>query len=188
MVDQARRRLVQGAGVGVFAFWVGGCRVELTPEEAKQQGADYTVLSSQQVKTLDALGDVLVPNSSEKGLANYVDFQLSQPFPLQMLMLKYLNVNPPFTEFYTGGLDALDQHAQTHHQNAFHELSAAQQKAVVTTVAQSNPPGWQGPPGPFFYFVLRSDAVDVVYGTQTGFEALGIPYAAHINPPSPWGQ
>ncbi len=25
--------------------------------------------------------------------------------------------------------------------------------------------GWQGPPGPFVYTVLRSDAVDVVYAT-----------------------
>ena len=38
------------------------------------------------------------------------------------------------------------------------------------------------------YFVLRNDAVDVFYGTQDGFEALGIPYMAHIEPPSRWGE
>ena len=41
---------------------------------------------------------------------------------------------------------------------------------------------------PFFYFVLRNDAVDVVYGTKDGIESLGIPYMAHIEPPSRWGE
>jgi len=46
--------------------------------------------------------------------------------------------------------------------------------------------GWQGPPGPFIYFVTRSDAVDVVYGTVEGYESLGIPYMAHIAPEKRW--
>jgi hypothetical protein len=32
------------------------------------------------------------------------------------------------------------------------------------------------------YFVLRSDAVDVVYGTMEGYESLGVPYMPHIVP------
>jgi len=36
--------------------------------------------------------------------------------------------------------------------------------------------------------VVRNDAVDVVYGTQSGFEQLGVPYMAHIAPPSRWGE
>src|SRR3989475_7787670 len=46
--------------------------------------------------------------------------------------------------------------------------------------------GWQGPPGPFIYFVTRSDAVDVVYGTVEGYESLGIPYMPHIAPEKRW--
>lgn len=42
--------------------------------------------------------------------------------------------------------------------------------------------GWQGPGGSSVYLVLRSDAVDVVYGTMDGYEALGIPYMPHIAP------
>jgi hypothetical protein len=34
--------------------------------------------------------------------------------------------------------------------------------------------------------VLRSDAVDVVYGTVEGYEALGIPYQPHIAPLKRW--
>ena len=36
------------------------------------------------------------------------------------------------------------------------------------------------------YLVLRSDAVDVVYGTVEGYEALGIPYMPHIAPDKRW--
>jgi len=36
------------------------------------------------------------------------------------------------------------------------------------------------------YLVLRSDAVDVVYGTMDGYAALGIPYRPHIAPSKRW--
>ena len=46
--------------------------------------------------------------------------------------------------------------------------------------------GWQGAAGSFVYLVLRSDAVDTVYGTMEGYEALGVPYHAHIVPEKRW--
>ena len=58
---------------------------------------------------------------------------------------------------------------------------------MVGKIAGGEIEGWEGPPAGFFYFVLRSDAVDVVYGTKTGFEVLGVPYMAHIEPTSDWG-
>jgi len=45
---------------------------------------------------------------------------------------------------------------------------------------------WQGPPAGQVYFVLRSDAVDVVYGTMEGYESLGVPYLPHIAPDRRW--
>ena len=45
---------------------------------------------------------------------------------------------------------------------------------------------WRGPPAAFFLFVLRMDAIDVVYGTQDGFDRLDLPYMAHIAPPARW--
>jgi len=36
------------------------------------------------------------------------------------------------------------------------------------------------------YFLMRHDAVDVVYGTVEGIESLGTPYMAHIVPVSRW--
>ncbi len=78
--------------------------------------------------------------------------------------------------------------SQSQHGQTFSELSQDQQSAILGQFAQANPEGWEGPPGPFFYFVLRNDAVDVVYGTKEGMESLGIPYMAHIEPPSKWGE
>ena len=45
---------------------------------------------------------------------------------------------------------------------------------------------WKGRPAALAYAVLRADAVDVVYGTMEGYEALGIPYMAHIAPEKRW--
>lgn len=47
-------------------------------------------------------------------------------------------------------------------------------------------PGWSGPPAPLVYFVLRSDALDVVYGTEAGFALLDVPYMPHIPPERRW--
>jgi hypothetical protein len=44
---------------------------------------------------------------------------------------------------------------------------------------QSKLDGWKGPTAGFVYFLLRSDAVDVVYG-------LGVPYQPHIAPTRSW--
>ncbi len=39
-----------------------------------------------------------------------------------------------------------------------------------------------GPSGAFIYFVMRHDAVDVVYGTMEGYELLGIPLHGPYRP------
>ncbi len=45
----------------------------------------------------------------------------------------------------------------------FAQLSPHEQHDFVNLMRQNKLDGWQGPPGPFVYTVLRSDAVDVVY-------------------------
>jgi hypothetical protein len=40
--------------------------------------------------------------------------------------------------------------------------------------------------GAVVYLILRSDAVDVVYGTMDGYANLGIPYMPHIAPSKRW--
>jgi hypothetical protein len=105
-----------------------------------------------------------------------------------MLMIKYLGVPAPFADFYLGGLRAADALARAVHGKGFAGLTHEQATGLVSKMAAGQVEGWQGPPVGLFYFVLRSDSVDVVYGTQAGFEQLGVPYMAHIEPPTRWGE
>jgi hypothetical protein len=105
-----------------------------------------------------------------------------------MLMIKYLGVAGPFSEFYRSGLRATNAASQSLHGRPFADCSPQLAAALLSQMAGGHVEGWQGPPPGLFYFVLRSDAVDVVYGTKAGFEQLGVPYMAHIEPPSRWGE
>ena len=60
------------------------------------------------------------------------------------------------------------------------------QHAFIDQMRQNKIGGWQGPQGSLVYFVLRSDAVDVVYGTMEGYAQLGVPYQPHIAPEKRW--
>ena len=68
----------------------------------------------------------------------------------------------------------------------FARLSADKQREFVGLMRQNKIEGWQGPAGAFVYTILRSDAVDVVYSTVEGYEALGVPYMPHILPERKW--
>jgi hypothetical protein len=68
----------------------------------------------------------------------------------------------------------------------FAALSASEQHDFIDQLRQNKIEGWQGPAAGQVYFVLRSDAVDVVYGTMEGYESLGLPYLAHIEPDRRW--
>ncbi|MEM7283803.1 MAG: gluconate 2-dehydrogenase subunit 3 family protein [Pseudomonadota bacterium] len=182
----SRRQFLKGSGVGLLTFYVSGCQVSLTPEQAKQQQADFLTLTGPQVSTLEALGNVLVPGAASKGLAHFLDQQLSARGQDQLLMIRYLGVPQPFDGFYTAGLAAVESVSRAAHGKNFAELKSDQKTDLVMQMAQTNPEGWQGPPAPFFYFVVRSDAVDVVYGTTMGFDELDVPYMPHIEPPTGW--
>ncbi len=182
----SRREFLGAGGVGLLTFCVGGCKVALTPEQAKDHGADFQLLSANQVALVEALGNVLVPGSAAKGIAHFIDHQLSSTPQGELLMIKYLGVNPPYDGFYLAGLAGLDGASEASHGKGFTNLTMSQQATIVASMAQANPEGWVGPPAPFFYFVLRSDAIDVRYGTPEGFADLGVPYVPHIEPPQGW--
>ena len=65
-------------------------------------------------------------------------------------------------------------------------LPPLKQRSFVDNMRQNRVEGWQGPAGSFVYLVLRSDAVDVDYGTMEGYASLGIPYMPHIAPTKRW--
>ncbi|MEM7502115.1 MAG: gluconate 2-dehydrogenase subunit 3 family protein [Pseudomonadota bacterium] len=187
-MSYTRRRFVRHAGVGALSFFVAGCRQELTPAEARDQGIAFQILSAEEVGTLEVMGDALVPGSAAAGIAHFIDHQLAAPAAEQLLMIKYLGVPAPYVDFYRGGLRGARLTAQAIYGKPAAELSSDEATDFVGKIAGGSVEDWEGPPAGFFYFVLRADAVDVVYGTPQGFADLGVPYMAHIEPPSRWGE
>jgi len=181
-----RRAFMQGAGLGALAFTVGGAEVMLTPRQARAEGVPLRTLHPEQAATLDAVGETLVPGAREAGITNFVDQQISIPPEQALLQARILNVRPPFANFYRAALVAVDGASSKIKGKKFAELSAGEQHDFIGLMRVNKLDGWQGPPGPFVFTVLRSDAVDVVYATMEGYAALGIPYMPHVAPTKKW--
>jgi hypothetical protein len=182
-----RRAFIKGATLGALAFTVGGVEVMLTPSEARAQGVPLRTLTAEQAATLDALGETLVPGARQAGITNFVDQQISGPAEEALLEARILNVKPPYANFYRAALGAVDRASQAlNGARRFAQLNETEQRDFVNNMRQNKVESWQGPAGGFVYFLLRSDAVDVVYGTMEGYAALGIPYMPHIAPTKRW--
>jgi gluconate 2-dehydrogenase subunit 3-like protein len=186
MTGIERRAFVQGAGLGALAFTVSGVEVMLTPRQAHAEGVPLRTLTQDQAATLDALGETLVPGAKEAGITQFIDQQISIPPEQALLQLRILNGRPPFANFYRAALGAVDAASSKIKGKKFAALSPAEQHEFVGLMRINKIDPWQGPPGPFVFNVLRSDAVDVVYSTMEGYAALGIPYMAHIAPTKKW--
>jgi hypothetical protein len=181
-----RRVFLKGAGMGMLAFTVGSASVMMTPGQARAQGVPFRLLKAHEAETIEALGETLVPGAQRAGVAHFVDQQVSVSPGEALLEARQLNVKPPFINFYRAAIGAVDKAAQARSGRRFAALSPAEQREFVDAMRQNKIDGWQGPAGSFVYLVTRSDAVDVVYGTMEGYEALGVPYMPHIAPDRRW--
>ncbi len=186
MNEIERRAFVKGAAVGALAFTVGGAEVMLTPRQAYAQNIPLRTLNADQAAALAAIGETLVPGAREAGVVNFVDQQISGPPEEALLQARILNVRPPYANFYRAALGAVDKNSTKTKGKKFAELTADEQHGFVDLMRVNKIEGWEGPPGPFVYTILRSDAVDVVYSTMDGYAALGVPYMAHIAPTKRW--
>lgn len=181
-----RRAFVKGAGLGALAFTVGGAEVLLTPGEARAQGVPLRTLKPDEAETIEAIGETLVPDARKQGVANFIDQQISIPAEKALLEARILNVKPPYANFYRAAIGAINNASTARHGKPFTQLDAATQRDFVDHMRQNKIDGWKGPPSSFVYLILRSDAVDVVYGTMAGYASLDIPYMAHIAPAKRW--
>ena len=181
-----RRDFVKSAAIGTLAFTVGGAQVLLTAREARAQGVPFRLLKANEAETIEALGETLVPGARAAGIAHFIDQQLSVAPEEALLEARILNVKPPYVNFYRAAIGAIDTASQARNGRRFAQLNTVEQREFVDLMRQNKLDGWQGPAGPFVYLVTRSDAVDVVYGTMEGYEALGIPYMPHIAPEKRW--
>ncbi|HLH92407.1 MAG TPA: gluconate 2-dehydrogenase subunit 3 family protein [Xanthobacteraceae bacterium] len=181
-----RRAFVKGAGAGALAFTVGGAEVLLTPAQARAEGVPLRTLNPDEAATIEAMGETLVPGARQQGIANFIDQQISIPAGEALLEARILSIKPPYANFYRAAIGAINTASTAKHGKPFAQLDAATQHDFVDAMRQNKIDGWKGPPGGFVYFVMRSDAVDVVYGTMAGYASLDIPYMAHIAPTKKW--
>jgi hypothetical protein len=172
--------------MGSLAFVVGNKTLMLTPAQARAQNIPFQVLSDKHALTLHHVAELTLPGSTVAGVVHFIDQQLSRPADECLLMIRYLGIEAPYREFYLSALVGFEASAQQMFGANFHALERTQAQELFNQATRGDPSGWQGPPAPFFLFVLRADASDVLYGTQAGSEALSIPYMAHIEPSTNW--
>jgi hypothetical protein len=187
MDEIARRAFMKGAAIGTLAFTVGGAEVMLTPRQARAQRVPLRTLTADQAATLEAVGETLVPGAKDAGVSNFVDQQISIPAEEALLEARIVNVRPPYANFYRAALGAIDGASQAKFAGrGFAQLSAAEQHDFIDLMRQNKLENWKGSGAGLVYFLLRSDAVDVVYGTMEGYAHLGVPYQPHIAPTRSW--
>lgn len=186
MANIGRRGFVKGATLGALAFSVGGVEMLMTPNEARARNVPFRLLDGHQGETLEALGETLVPKAREAGVAHYIDQQLSVSPQECLLQARIFNFRPPFDEFYRSTINSIDDHSRKIFGKEFAQLDASEQRDFVNRLRQNKIENWKGQPAAQAYAVLRADSVDVVYGTMEGYQALGIPYMAHIAPEKRW--
>lgn len=182
-----RRKFLQKSGM-MISVGVASATGFFTPAEAARLNISLQVLSAKEANILGSFGEVIVPGSGKAGMVHFVDNQLAQDPNDCMLLLKYFQIRPPYIDFYRSGCIALTKYCQAHYGKEFETLSKTEKDEVIKTLVSGVPEGWQGPPAFLFYMFVRSDGVDVVYGTPEGFENLEIPYMAHILPPEGWSN
>lgn len=181
-----RRGLLRGGAAATVIVFVDGVPTALRPAAARERAVPYTVLTAEEARTLEVLGEALHPGAADAGIAHFIDSQLAAAVEDSLLIARHF-LEPPYTGFYRAGLAALDALAQARHGSAFQALSANQVPALVADLRDGKVEDWHGPPAPLFYMVVRGDAVDVVYATVEDFhDRLDIPYLPHIVPPEPW--
>jgi hypothetical protein len=181
-----RRVFLKGASMGVLAFTVAGAEILMTAGEARARAVPFRSLSGDEAETIEALGETMLPGARAAGVAHFIDQQVSVTPGEALLEARIVNVKPPYINFYRAAIGGIDKASMARSGKRFAALSAAEQHDFIDALRQNKIEGWQGPPAGLVYFVLRSDAVDVVYGTMEGYESLGVPYMAHIAPEKRW--
>ncbi|MCB1680182.1 MAG: gluconate 2-dehydrogenase subunit 3 family protein [Halioglobus sp.] len=189
MTINRREFIKRGMGGGaslLLAYEIGGGSLLLTPRQAHAQDIPLRQLTADEAGALETLADALLPGAAKAGVAQFIDHQLGEDPGDCLLIAKYFQVPPPYLPFYRQGVQGCEALAQQQFETGLAGLDETQMTQLLQTIGK---PGTHTPEGhdlSLFYLCLRSDAVDVVYGTPEGFEKLNIPYMAHIMPPEGW--
>ena len=172
-----RRDVMRHGAAGMVLAMLGGRLAWTTPAAAAVAGAAPRAFSAQAAAWLGGLGEAIAPPSRAAGLVAYLDHHVSVAPAESLLALRYLDVPPPYADFYRPPLAAL--------QRAYGDPPAAP-SARWAEILASLGAGKVASVSPLFLFAVRLDAIDIAYGTRAGFARLGIDYLPHIEPEQDW--
>src|SRR5215468_8557039 len=131
MANVDRRGFVKGATLGALYFTVGGMEVLMAPREAKARNVPFRLLDAHQGETLEALGETLVPQAREAGIAHYIDQQISVPPQESLLQARIFNFRPRFAAFYRTTVATVDEFSTKLFGKPFAQLDAKDQREFV---------------------------------------------------------
>ena len=180
MTSVERRAFMKGAAVGALAFTVGGAEVLLTPGEARAHGVPLRLLQADEADPSRRWAKRWCPAPAQAGIAHFVDHQLSVP-PRRRCSRHGSSMCGRRSRTSTAPRSAPSIAPAKRGTAPFAQLTADEQREFINLMRQARSTAGRARPAAV-YFVMRSDAVDVVYGTMEGYDALGIPYMPHIAP------
>ena len=122
-INPQRRAALKSIALGALAVEVGGAIQFLTPSEARARAVPLKILSNGEAALVDALGRAIVPGADGAGLAHYLDQQMSGKTEDSLLMLRYLDVPPPYIDFYRPALASVDRFAQARYCKSMPKLN-----------------------------------------------------------------
>jgi hypothetical protein len=180
-----RRHLLQAGGAS-FAMAAAAPLSLFDSRKARAEGMPFKVLSPDEVRTIEALSDALVPGARDAGVSHYIDHELASPSP--RLLLRFAQLRGPMAPYYRGALAAFAASMTAQGNSAFSSLTPDAQHNVIEAVRTGTIKPWDAGAvaAPIFYGMMRNDGVDVVYGSAEGFKNLDIPYMPHIMPKTTW--
>jgi hypothetical protein len=142
------------------------------------------VLDVSAQRTLSIVAEAMVPGAARAGVVAFVTAMLASARP--NLFYGYLNFPLPPAEFYRAGLGALAAYARARTSRSLESLPTPALQKLLPALLAPEVPDWNGPPAVLVYLAIRNDAIDVVYSSEAAYDALNLPYMAHIAPPRPW--
>jgi hypothetical protein len=181
-----RRAILRISAVEFIGWPAGRPLGSAFPAEVNSRDIPLRCLSVNEAKCIEAVTQVLVPGAPQAGIANFIDSQLSLSPGDSLLSIKYLDVPPPWQTFYRAAVQWFEEASRKMFSQSVSELPEA---AIATLIEAARDNGFTDSTArtsSLFYYVLRSDAVDVVHGTRQGFSSLQLPYLAHVEPVRRW--
>jgi hypothetical protein len=134
---------------------------EAAAADAAASGGAYTpkALTQHEFETLKTLCEIIVPNASKGGAAEFIDLLSSQ--------------NPEMAAIYTGGIAWLDEEMKRQYHADFLTASAAQKTEMLDKIAYRKNETSEIAPGIKFFAWLRRMTVDAYYTSAAGIKEVG---------------